>query len=189
MKKILLTGFEAFAGNLSNPTHELMIEMEKRGYQTQVLPVSFTQAWKELEVVIQKEKPQWMISCGVAANRETIDFERVALNFLDAGISDNDGNKPCEEVIAPEEPACFLSDLPLNQWKERLAKDYPVKVSLSAGSYVCNYLYYQLMRHRSVHGYRALFIHFPYTSDALPLSRFVEFMQDFLSMLEGFDSE
>jgi len=51
----MLTGFEAFAGNASNPTEDLMKELAKSGHQTFILPVSFSKSWNELEQLIQKK--------------------------------------------------------------------------------------------------------------------------------------
>lgn len=189
MNKILLTGFEAFAGNASNPTQDLMIELAKLGHDTIVLPVTFSSSWERLKEQILKSKPKWIISCGVAAKRETIDLERVAINFMDASIADNDGVLAQEEMILSQAPSSYLSKLPLNRWKDQLANDYPVKVSLSAGSFVCNYLYYQLMHHQDSLGYKCLFIHFPYYQGSLNLNRYSRFVDHLLTLVDEFDSE
>lgn len=189
MKKIMLTGFEAFAGNASNPTEDLMKELAKSGHQTFTLPVSFSKSWNELEQLIQKKRPHWVISCGVAAKRASIDLERVAINFMDASINDNDGFLPQELKIYPDAPDSYLSHLPLNNWKSVLEKDFPVKVSLSAGSYVCNYLYFQLMHHRTRYQYQCLFVHFPYPQEQLSLSLYKSFIEKLLEIVENSDSE
>lgn len=189
MKKKLLTGFEAFAGNDSNPTQDLMAELHELGHQTLVLPVSFQKSWDGLLGIIKKEKPKWVISCGVAAKRETIDLERVAINFMDASIADNDGVLVQEEKISPHTPASYLSSLPLNDWQKSLSHNFPVKVSLSAGSYVCNYLYYQLMHHRNQYQYQCIFIHFPYPQGNLSLDLYVRFMEQLLNKVDSFNSE
>lgn len=183
--RVLLTGFEAFAGNCTNPTEELVRKFsDGPHFKTLILPVSFEHAWNKLHQQIIGFRPDWIISCGVAAKRETIDLERVALNLMDASIVDNDGKLMKEMRISPHGPDCFLSDLPLSEWKENLAAHYPVKVSLTAGSYVCNYLYYQLMLHRTHYHYESLFIHFPYPSASLSEESFFDFMQAFLQKID-----
>lgn len=182
--RILLTGFEAFAGNSSNPTEDLVLSLRGREeIKTLVLPVSFEHAWKHLKKEIEIFKPQWVISCGVAAKRETIDLERVALNFIDASIVDNDGKLLGPRMISHDHPPCYINELPLNQLRKELSSKSPVNVSLSAGSYVCNYLYFQAMAHREQYQYQSLFIHFPYTNDRLTLDSFKDFMNELLAKL------
>lgn len=183
--KILLTGFESFAGISTNPTQVLVEKFSSHiNLETMILPVSFAKAWDELHQVIQVSKPAWVISCGVAAKRESIDLERVALNFMDASIVDNDGRLMREVRISHEGPDCYLSELPLSDWKNELSSHYPVNVSLSAGSYVCNYLYYQLRHHQAQYQYQSLFIHFPYPTLSLSDETFFCFLQDFIKKID-----
>lgn len=185
MSKILITGFEAFAGHSTNPTQVLVERFSKSpNLNTMVLPVSFDKAWEELHKVIQNFKPDWVISCGVAAKRETIDFERVALNLMDASIVDNDGRLMREMRISPDGPDCYLSDLALSDWKKELSDHFPVNISLSAGSYVCNYLYYQLMSFKAQYHYQTLFIHFPYPTASLTDETFFCFLQELIKKID-----
>lgn len=189
MNKILLTGFEAFAGNALNPTEQLMKELAKSNHQTLILPVSFSKSWEELHQYIKEKKPRWIISCGVAAKRDTIDLERVAINLMDAGIRDNDGFLPQELKILQDAPDSYLSEISLNKWKAELEEDFPVKVSLSAGSYVCNYIYYQLMHHRTQFQYQCLFVHFPYPQKELSLAMYKSFVEKLLRIVESSNFE
>ena len=185
MPKILVTGFEAFAGNQVNPTQELIRSVAASDVlYPHLLPVSFEKGWSSLEAKIQEVRPDWVISFGVAAKRQSIDLERVALNFIDARIEDNEGKLIKESVIQADLPACFINDLPLNEWKEKLSGDYPINVSLSAGSFVCNQLYFHLLNHRSTYGYQALFIHIPYANEAFPQSLYESFLESFLGLLK-----
>lgn len=190
MKRILVSGFEPFAGNELNPTKELVVGLqEETNLKGIVLPVSFERAWEVLHQSIQEFRPEWVISCGVAAKRETIDFERVALNLIDAGIKDNDGRLIQESRISINGQEAYLNSLPLNAWKRRFVSEFPVNVSLTAGSYVCNYLYYKLMEHQTEFNYNALFIHFPYPSDMLSMEKMNKFLEEFIYLIDQFDSE
>lgn len=184
MQKILVSGFEAFAGNEVNPTQDLVHSLVQSSHlQAVVLPVSFEKAWKSLESRIAEFRPDWVISFGVAARRETIDFERVALNFMDASIADNDGLLINELSIESSLPACVINELPFNQWKEALSDEFPVNISLSAGSFVCNHLYFHLLNSRQKYGYQAVFIHIPYASHHLGQESFQKFLTKFLQIL------
>lgn len=184
MPKILVTGFEAFAGNQVNPTQDLINSIiPTESLQPLVLPVSFETSWPSLEVKIEQMRPDWVISFGVAAKRQSIDLERVALNFMDASIVDNEGKLIKESAIHPDLPACFINDLPLNEWKQLLSPTYPVNVSLSAGSFVCNHLYFHLLNNRQKYEYRTLFIHIPYADESFPQPMFEEFLKTFLEIL------
>jgi pyroglutamyl-peptidase len=184
MPKILVTGFEAFAGNQMNPTQDLINSIEHSdSLQALVLPVSFEKSWPTLEHRIAKMRPDWVISFGVAAKRQSIDLERVALNFMDASVVDNEGKLIEESVIHPDLPACFINDLPLNEWRRKLSTHYPVNVSLTAGSFVCNHLYFQLLTHRQKYDYRTLFIHIPYADESFPQSMFEDFLKSFIEIL------
>jgi len=190
VKRVLVSGFEPFAGNNLNPTKELVLELQEGpSLKCMVLPVSFERSWEVLHQSIKEFNPHWVVSCGVAAKRETIDFERVALNLIDARIKDNDGKIIEETKISSTGSEAYISDLPLNDWRKKLEKDFPINVSLSAGSYVCNYLYYKLMEHQAELNYHSLFIHFPYPSEALPIEKMGEFLQEFLLLIDQFDFE
>lgn len=184
MPKILVTGFEAFAGNQVNPTQDLISSIiPNESLQSLVLPVSFETSWPHLECKIEQMRPDWVISFGVAAKRQSIDFERVALNFMDASIVDNEGRLIEESIINTDLPECFINDLPLNEWKKQLSSSYPVNVSLTAGSFVCNHLYFHLLAHRQKYGYRTIFIHIPYANESFPQTMFENFLKSFLAIL------
>lgn len=184
MKKILISGFEPFAGNQSNPTQDLALSLPNNDFlQSIVLPVSFQRGWNTLEEKIISMKPQWVISFGVAAKRQTIDFERVALNFMDASIPDNDGLLMKETFIDSQFPSCFINELPLNDWTTNLSNEFPVNVSLSAGSFVCNHLYFNLLKNKDFYNYQTIFIHLPYAQGAITQETFQKFLVNFLLIL------
>ncbi len=168
--KVLVSGFEAFGEISVNPT-ELLIEALKRNeiitpdgmlITAALLPVTFADSFDVLEVAIQKEQPDIVIAFGVANGRDAIELERVAINCKDAKIPDNNGFWPQDEWIDKKGEAAYFSGLPIRGIERRLAAaQIPCRISNSAGTYVCNYLFYRLMALCHKSHIRAGFIHVP----------------------------
>lgn len=170
MKKLLLTGFEPFGGEPINPAVEAMRRLqgwvigsfEIVGLE---LPTVFGQSTERLLAAVQQHEPAVVIALGQAGGREGISFERIAVNLNDANIADNAGNQPVDEPVVPEGPAAYWTTLPVKRMVDRLRNEgIPASISLSAGTFVCNHLFYGLMHHLAVTGkpIRGGFIHVPY---------------------------
>jgi pyroglutamyl-peptidase len=100
-----------------------------------------------------------------------VSLERVAINLDDARIPDNAGRQPVDRPVVRGGPAAYFSTLPLKSMREALQlAGIPVEVSQTAGTFVCNHVFYGLMhqlRHRS--GIRGGFVHLPPTGDGGPV--------------------
>jgi pyroglutamyl-peptidase len=91
--------------------------------------------------------------------------ERVAINVNDARIPDNDGNQPIDTPIAENGPVAYWSTLPIKAMVENMKRDLvPASVSHTAGTFVCNHLFYGLAHLIATErpGMRGGFIHIPY---------------------------
>ena len=104
--------------------------------------------FKQLQKKIEETDPAIIIAFGIASARDSIDIERIAINCMDASIPDNDQFQPKDQSIDLNGQEAFFSTLPLREIEEAL-KRHQIKttVSNSAGTFVCNYLFYQLMKH------------------------------------------
>ena len=92
-------------------------------------------------------QPDALISLGVAVGRDVVSLEQVAINLDSAGIEDNDGDQRCDESIAPGGQEAYFSSLPVRASFERLrAAGEPVEISYTAGTYVCNHVFYEGQR-------------------------------------------
>ncbi|MBS0461087.1 MAG: pyroglutamyl-peptidase I [Proteobacteria bacterium] len=167
---VLLTGFEPFGGEAVNPAREIVLALAGTtiaGHRvvTAVLPVAFATALHALDAAIAAERPALVIAIGQAGGRAGISIERVAINLIDARIPDNAGAQPIDAPVIAGAPAAYFSTLPVKATLTALhATDIPAELSFSAGSYVCNAVFFALMhvlatRHPSVRGG---FIHVPY---------------------------
>ena len=173
MKKLLLTAFEPFAGESMNPSLEAARQMEKIDFRDTVvqlaeLPVDRYGAVKIALDLIRSSKPDIVIMLGEAGGRYRVNPERVAINVDDFRIADNVGNQPKDESIVEGGPAAYFSTLPIRAITDRIIKAHiPAAISNSAGSYLCNRLFFSVMHAITVEGLgaKAGFIHLPYLHD------------------------
>lgn len=152
---LLLTYFGPFPGVPVNPTVALA-EGAVRALNTarpdlrvvaRELPVSYDGSSAALRAALQEVQPDALISLGVAVGRDVVSLEQVAINLDSAGIEDNDGDQRCDEPIAPDGREAYFSSLPVRASFERLrAAGEPVEISYTAGTYVCNHVFYEGQR-------------------------------------------
>ena len=152
---LLLTYFGPFPGVPVNPTVALA-EGSVRALNTArpdlrvvacELPVSYNGSSTALRTALQDVQPDALISLGVAVGRDVVSLEQVAINLDSAGIEDNDGDQRCDEPIAPGSQEAYFSSLPVRASFERLrAVGEPVEISYTAGTYVCNHVFYEGQR-------------------------------------------
>lgn len=108
--------------------------------------------------------------------------EWVALNLREASMADNVGYMPQEEPVVTGGPAAYFSTLPCRRMVEAVkACDIPCALSYTAGTYVCNDLFYTLRHHYEGSATRVGFLHVPYLpgqaggrAPSLPLSVIVQ---------------
>ena len=152
---LLLTYFGPFPGVPVNPTVALA-EGAVRALNTarpdlrvvaRELPVSYDGSSAALRAALQEVQPDALISLGVAVGRDAVSLEQVAINLDSAGIEDNDGDRRCDEPIVPDGREAYFSSLPVRASFERLrAAGEPVEISYTAGTYVCNHVFYEGQR-------------------------------------------
>ena len=165
MQKILITGFEKFHIATSNSTEAIINELAKAeipGIITAVLPVEFGRSWQILKELIETHKPEIVISLGQAEGRSQITPEKIAINLDNARIPDNAGNSPLNKMILNGAPNEIFSTLPIEDYVETLkAAGIPASISFSAGTYVCNHLFYLLQHYCQDKEIKSGFIHVP----------------------------
>lgn len=171
---ILLTGFEPFAGEHVNPSWEAArsaaaaLTASGEPAVAVLLPCVFGRSLEVLAEALDAHRPDLVLSVGQAGGRSGISLERVAINVDDARIADNAGNQPIDEPIRADGPAAYFSTLPLKRCLQVLRDSgLPAAVSQTAGTYVCNHVFYGLMDRLAVSPFAARggFIHVPYTTE------------------------
>lgn len=170
IKTVLLTGFEPFNGATINPAWEAVRSLEGwqgDSFQVEVrqLPCVFGDAIEDLTALIDELHPDVVIAVGQAGGRPDISVERVAINVDDASILDNGGRQPVDTAIAADGPAAYFSTLPIKAIVHALrARGLVAGVSQTAGTFVCNHVFYGLMHHAAgqAQPIKAGFIHVPF---------------------------
>jgi pyroglutamyl-peptidase len=165
---VLLTGFEPFNKETVNPAWEAVRALEGwagDGFAVQVrqLPCVFGEAIRVMQESVAQLSPAVVIAVGQAGGRVDMSVERVAINVDDAPIPDNAQRQLIDEPIVEGGPAAYFSTLPIKAIVSQLrAAGVPASVSQTAGTFVCNHLFYGLMHHTANMPVKAGFIHIPY---------------------------
>lgn len=167
--KVLLTGFDPFGGETTNPSYEAVKLVPDTIDDIQVIkievPTVFRKSIEKLEQSIEEHKPDIVICVGQAGGRYEISIERVAINIDDARIPDNEGNQPIDEPIFADGDAAYFSNLPIKAITNEIKKaGIPVSVSNTAGTFVCNHIMYGLLYliQKKYQNMQGGFIHVPF---------------------------
>ena len=172
-RTVLLTGFDPFGGESLNPSW-LAAEalhgetIAGRRIVAVQLPTSFARSPRTLRAAIRRHAPELIVCVGQAGGRAQISLERVAINVDDARIADNDGAQPVDTPIVRGGPAAYFSTLPIKTMFAALREaDVPAEISQTAGTFVCNRVFYALMHALAEDGHlrggvRGGFVHIPY---------------------------
>ena len=168
---ILLTGFEPFENDPINPAWEIARALDGetiagaivRGVQ---LPCVFGDSIDGLDEAIAEFKPVLIVALGFAGNRNEITPERVAINLDDARIPDNAGQQPIDAPVLEDGPPAYFATLPIKAMvKAMLGEGVAASVSNTAGTFVCNHIFYAVMdrlaQGAAAAGARGGFIHIP----------------------------
>lgn len=170
---VLLTGFEPFGGEATNPSAYAVRALHGRvlagcRVEARVLPVVFGVALVQLRQALRELRPVLVIATGQAGGRSEVSLERVAINVDDARIPDNRGAQPVDLPVEAGGPAAYWSTLPIKAIVAALReRDIPAGVSQTAGTFVCNHVFYGLMHSlaETDAAPRGGFIHLPYSSE------------------------
>ena len=165
--KILITGFEPFGGETVNPSWEVAKQLDGlivSGAQLVVvqLPCVFSKSLQVLAQALDAHQPHMVLSLGQADGRSDFSIERVAINVCDARIPDNEGAQPIDEPVVAHGPAAYFSSLPIKKMATALkAQGFPAAISQTAGTFVCNQVFYGLQHALVGQGVHSGFMHLP----------------------------
>ncbi|MTW13274.1 pyroglutamyl-peptidase I [Pseudoduganella eburnea] len=169
MKTVLLTGFEPFNKEPINPAWESVRALDGwsgSGFTVvaRQLPCVFGAAIDTMRAALDELKPSLVIAIGQAGGRVDLSVERIAINIDDAPIEDNRQQQLVDQPIVAGGPAAYFSTLPIKAIVQALrAAGLPASVSQSAGTFVCNHIFYGLMHALAARAdVKAGFIHIPY---------------------------
>lgn len=164
---ILLTGFEPFGGEPVNPSWEVAQALagEMMGslrVESVQLPCVFAQAPQALQTALAQYSPRAVLCLGQAEGRSEVTPELVAINMIQARIPDNAGAQPQEEPVFSNGPTAYFSGLPLSRMVSELHHcNIPASISNSAGTFVCNQVFYWLQHTWGRSDRLSGFVHLP----------------------------
>ena len=162
MTTILLTGFGPFGTATSNPSGEIVKQISGDNIVTAILPVAYAQSAEQLLSLIEEHNPDVVICLGQAEGRTHITPEKVAINLDDARLADNEGVLRSDVKILEDGPAAYFSTLPVKDMVEAMkAQGIPAVVSLSAGAFLCNHVFYVAQNKFAGTKVRSGFVHVP----------------------------
>ncbi len=173
MKTVLLTGFEPFGGNAVNPSQLVAMRLdgaELGGCRVigATLACEFDRSISQLKGLMEQHQPALIVCLGLAENRADITPERVAINVDEARITDNAGFQPTTRPVVDGGPVGYWSTLPIQEIVTALRdRGFPASISESAGTFVCNHVFYGLMHElaRLPNAAHGGFIHIPALSE------------------------
>lgn len=166
--KILITGFDPFGGEKTNPAIESVKRIDENIEGAEIvkleIPTVFHKAADKIEEKIKEIKPDVILSVGQAGGRYDLTVERVAINQDDARIPDNEENQPIDVKIREDGKNAYFATIPIKAMVEEIKKEnIPASVSNTAGTFVCNHVMYQDLYLAEKYGnIKAGFIHVPF---------------------------
>ena len=110
------------------------------------LPVCYGQAGDLLVEMMRRIRPAVTLCCGVAGGRKAITPELIAVNYRRAAIADNADVLYAGEKIDQKRPDAHMTRLNVLRMVDAMkSAGLPADLSLTAGAYVCNDLYFALL--------------------------------------------
>ncbi len=191
MTKVLLTGFEPFGKATLNPSGEIVRQISGDNIVTAILPVAYAQSAEALMALIADHKPDFVICLGQAEGRSHITPERIAINLDDARLADNEGVIRNDVPIVVGGPVAYESTLPIKEFVKAVNDaGVPAAISLSAGAFLCNHIFYVAQDHFKGTKVRSGFVHVPLMDEqaaefpGLPTMPLVQMVKAVRIMLE-----
>ena len=167
--KILVTGFDPFGGESTNPALEAVKKLPNTILDADIIkleiPTVFVKSADVVKEAILTHQPDVVVNIGQAGGRFSVTPERVAINVDDARIPDNEGNQPIDDPIQKDGQSAYFTQLPVKAMVRAMKEaGLPGAVSNTAGTFVCNHIMYQVqyMIDKEFPKMKGGFIHVPF---------------------------
>ena len=170
MLRVLVTGFTPFGDAAVNPSELVVRALAAHpppgiDLAAAVLPVTYAGALPALCAALAHHAPHAVLATGLAGGRPHIAVERVAINIDDARIPDTDGVRRIDAAVVAGGPAGYFATVPIKAIAAAIrAAGVPAEVSQSAGTFLCNHVFYQCSHIAATarSGMRVGFLHLPW---------------------------
>ena len=157
----LITAFEPFGGSEKNYSMlALDLIEETDSLRKALIPVEYRRSYEALKKIIAEGDYDSIILVGQAGARSKVTVEKIAINWASATIPDNGGLLLHGEKLLEDGQDGIFSTVDVTDVVDTLiAKGFDAAVSYSAGTYVCNALYYQTLVENP--DKKVVFVHVP----------------------------
>jgi len=172
-RRVLISGFEPFGGSNLNSSQLVVEAISKESFSgldlfTVILPVEFGKAADVLLSKVKELDPEIIIAFGQAEGRKALTPEKIAINLDSARIPDNAGELRGNKVIIEKGADGYFSTLPIEKMVEAVKEcGLESEISLSAGSFLCNHIFYHLQHQLLESGVKSGFVHLPLVNEQI----------------------
>jgi pyroglutamyl-peptidase len=172
-KKVLISGFEPFGGSHLNSSQLVVGAISKESLSglelsAVILPVEFDKAARVLLSKVNDFNPEIIISFGQAEGRKAITPEKIAINLDSARIPDNAGELRVNKVIVEAGADGYFSTLPIEKMVAAVKEcGLESEISLSAGAFLCNHIFYHLQHQLLEREVKSGFVHLPLVNEQI----------------------
>jgi len=170
---VLISGFEPFGGSNLNSSQLVVEAISKESFSgldlfTVILPVEFGKAADILLSKVKEIDPEIIVAFGQAEGRKALTPEKIAINLDSARIPDNAGELRVNKVIIEMGADGYFSTLPIEKMVEAINEcGLESEISLSAGSFLCNHIFYHLQHQLLESGVKSGFVHLPLVNEQI----------------------
>ncbi len=189
---ILMTAFEPFGGAKQNQSKRTVeaFKLDDPGMNitTMFLPVDYDD--RTIVSLLENDDFDVIILTGEAAGRKKICFEHHAINTTFALAPDNKNITKKGVSIVDDGPLALKNTIGFMTMIDRLPGKHAVKLSFSAGAYLCNMNYYLALYHASVQNKKTKigFIHVPVFDDDVAndkqINKNIALLKDLIEVLK-----
>ncbi|MEM3191287.1 MAG: pyrrolidone-carboxylate peptidase [Candidatus Parvarchaeota archaeon] len=191
-KRVLITGFEPFLDFKTNPTQIIVERLDKTKIKGgtiigKVLPVDYSKMENELLEIIEEISPNLIIGTGLAPGRSKLSLEKIAVNYKFSTEPDNNGKIESGSKIDQEMPDGMFSLIDVEGLANILNKlNIPTEVSMTAGTYLCNYAMFVIIREAKKMKIKGGFVHVPADTSLAATLRYKDMpSMDIETMVQG----
>ena len=184
-----MTGFTPFGAEIVNPSCEVARRLPGiiggATVRAVLLPTAYARAAEAVGAALCKYDPDVVVSLGQGGGDDSLRLECLAVNVADSPSPDNDGVVLRDGRIRADGPPAYFATLPMDEVQRAIeGTGLPVARSYSAGTYVCNHVFYEVayLLEQGRPGRRSGFVHLPYLDEqvatrpgapGLPLDRLI----------------
>lgn len=152
--KVLITAFKPFNKASNNYSIEVLNHISN--VEKAIIDVIYDECFYTLEEEYDLKSYDLIIALGEARSRNRLTLEVQAINKSSCSIPDNKGAYKIDEEIIKDGKRILRTEVDLDKCKDL------VMFSLDCGKFVCNNLYYHLLKE---YPDKSVFIHIPNCND------------------------